>query len=140
MFSVPPSTRGSAGGNLMPSLRISAGGMDRQLRFLEVISANIANAGTTRGADGTAYRRRIVVLRPDPSGGPGRVEIAEDPRPGRLVYEPGHPDANADGFVEYPNIDVNEELVDLMLARRIHEANAAVFQAAKGMLRRAMDI
>jgi flagellar basal-body rod protein FlgC len=57
-----------------------------------------------------------------------------------MEYDPGHPDANADGFVEYPNVDVNTELVDLMLARRIHEANATVFQAAKSMLRRALDI
>jgi flagellar basal-body rod protein FlgC len=57
-----------------------------------------------------------------------------------MVYDPGHPDANADGFVEYPNVDINTELVDLMIARRVHEANASVFQAAKGMLKRALEI
>jgi flagellar basal-body rod protein FlgC len=56
------------------------------------------------------------------------------------VYDPGHPDANADGYVEYPNVDVTNELVDLMIARRVHEANATVFQAAKAMLKSALDI
>ncbi len=70
----------------------------------------------------------------------GSMRVLEDPRPGRLVYDPGHPDANADGFVEYPNVDVSTELVDLMITRRIHEANASVFQAAKSMLKRALEI
>lgn len=106
-----------------------------QQSFLETISANIANAQTTRTPEGGAFRRQVAVA--DGDGGTTRVV---DPAPGRLVYDPGHPDANADGFVEYPNVDVNTELVDLMLARRVHEANVSVFQAAKSMLRRALDI
>ena len=68
------------------------------------------------------------------------TRIVEDTSPGRMQYDPGHPDANADGYVEYPNVDINTELVDLMIARRLHEANASVGQAAKSMLRRALDI
>jgi len=66
--------------------------------------------------------------------------VVHDQRPGRMVYDPSHPDANAQGFVQYPNVDVNTELVDLMIVRRVHEANVSAFQAAKSMLRRALDI
>jgi flagellar basal-body rod protein FlgC len=123
---------------LMPSLATSAKGMAVQQRFLEIIAANIANAQTTRTPEGGAYRRQIASI----EGSADKLEtrIAADPNPGRLVYDPGHPDANAEGFVEYPNVDTNTEIVDLMIARRIHEANATVFQAAKSMLRRALEI
>ncbi len=66
--------------------------------------------------------------------------IAEDQGEGRLVYEPGHPDANASGYVRYPNIDTTQELVKLMDAKRMYEANAAVFQTAKSILRASLDI
>jgi flagellar basal-body rod protein FlgC len=64
----------------------------------------------------------------------------EDGSAGRMVYDPGHPDADANGYVKMPNVDLSTEMVDLMLARRMHEANVTVFQAAKAMLRRAIDI
>lgn len=73
-------------------------------------------------------------------GGVRVVGIAEDQTDGPLVYEPGHPDANADGYVRYPNVRITDEMVDLMDARRLYEANATVFQVAKAMLRRAIDI
>jgi len=114
--------------------------MSIQQRFLETIAANIANAQTTRTPEGGAYQRKVAVAEGDPASGQASTQTVADPRPGRLVYDPGHPDANADGFVEYPNVDVNTELVDLMIARRVHEANVSVFQAAKSMLRRALDI
>jgi flagellar basal-body rod protein FlgC len=66
--------------------------------------------------------------------------IAEDQGEGRLVYEPGHPDANESGYVRYPDIDTTQELVKLMDAKRIYEANAAVFQTTKSILRAALDI
>ena len=119
---------------LLGPLQASARGMAVQQRFLETIAENIANAQTTRTPEGGAYKRQVAV-----AGGEATQSVV-DPRPGRLVYDPGHPDANADGFVEYPNVDVNTELVDLMIARRVHEANVSVFQAAKSMLRRALDI
>lgn len=118
----------------MRSLGISANGMATQQRFLEVIAGNLANVETTRTPEGGAYHRKVATV------GKGGLDVVSDPRPGRMVYDPGHPDADAHGFVEYPNVDLNTELVDLMIARRVHEANASVFQAAKGMLRRALEI
>ena len=73
-------------------------------------------------------------------GGVQVTAINEDPTEGPLVYDPGHPDANIDGYVRYPNVRVTDEIVDLMDAKRLFEANAAVFQTAKAMLRRAIDL
>ena len=124
----------------MRTLGISAEGMATQQKFLEVISSNLANVETTRTPEGGVYHRQIAVLGQDPATGARTTSVVTDTRSGRMLYDPGHPDANADGFVEYPNVDINSELVDLMIARRVHEANASVFQAAKSMLRRALDI
>ena len=124
----------------MRSLATSAQGMATQQKFLEVISSNLANAEVTRTPEGGAYKREVAQIGVDPKTGQESVQVVKDQRPGRLVYDPGHPDANAQGFVEYPNVDVNSELVDLMIVRRVHEANVTVFQAAKSMLRRALDI
>lgn len=83
--------------------------------------------GTGPGAFGGEYGVRVA-------------GVAEDQGEGRLVYEPGHPDADANGYVRYPDIETTQELVKLMDAKRIYEANAAVFQTAKSMLRAALDI
>ena len=122
--------------SLMRPLATSAAGMSTQQQFMEAISANIANAETTRTADGTPYKRRIALS----EGGGSQVRVVSDATPGRMVYDPGHPDADANGYVRMPNVDIATETVDLMIARRMHEANASVFQAAKGMLRRALEI
>ncbi|MBD3160982.1 MAG: flagellar basal body rod protein FlgC [Candidatus Eisenbacteria bacterium] len=124
----------------MPSLARSAEGMAVQAKFMEIIAANIANAQTTKTPEGTAYRRQVGTCEVDPETGRVSIRVDADPRPGRLVYDPGHPDADEKGFVERPNVDVTSEMVDLMLARRLHEANAVVFKAAKSMLRRALEI
>ena len=84
---------------------------------------------------------RLPPMQPDaiPSG--VRVAgIEEDTSEGPLVYDPGHPDANDAGYVRYPNVRITDEMIDLMDARRVYEANATVFQSAKAMLRRALDI
>jgi flagellar basal-body rod protein FlgC len=120
---------------MMRPLGLSASGMSTQQRFLEVIAKNIANANTTRTPEGGPYTREVAT-----ANGDGSAAVSNDSRAGRMIYDPGHPDANADGFVAYPNVDINTELVDLMVARRAFEANASVFQAAKAMLRRALDI
>jgi len=81
--------------------------------------------------------------RPDPTRGLEGVEVVgvgEDPGEFVPVYEPGHPDANEDGYVLYPNVDMTTEMVDLMSARRVYEANLSVFQAVKSMLRQAAQI
>jgi len=125
---------------LMPGLGTSADGMAVQQRFLEVISRNLANAEVTRTPDGGAYKREIAEVGVDAATGQAGLVVKQDSRPGRMVYDPAHPDANAQGFVEYPNVDINNELVDLMIVRRVHEANVSVFQAAKRMMLRALDI
>ena len=125
---------------LLRPLGISADAMSTQQRFLEVIARNIANAETTRTPEGGPYRREIATTGADPTTGAPSSGVITDTRPGRKIYDPGHPDADKDGFVEYPNVDLNTELVDLMIARRMFEANATVFQAAKNMLRRALEI
>ncbi|HEX7239790.1 MAG TPA: flagellar basal body rod protein FlgC [Longimicrobiaceae bacterium] len=149
------------------TLAIAASGLSAQRMRLEVTAENVANAETTRGPDGAPYRRRVVrmeaqayaaqpyeVVPPGvdsplrlPSGDPmataGGVRVAaveEDASEGPLVYDPGHPDANGDGYVRYPNVRITDEMVELMDARRVYEANATVFQSAKSMLRRAIDI
>ena len=150
------------------SLRIAASGLTAQRQRLETIATNLANAETTRGADGTPYRRRVVDLQAqafapgmttaptvetlfamatpegaasmDAAHGVDVSAIVEDASEGPLVYDPGHPDADANGYVRYPNVDTTQEMVDLLDARRIYEANATVFQSAKAMLRRSLDI
>lgn len=124
----------------MPGLGTAADGMSVQQRFLEVISRNLANAEVTRTPEGGAFKREIAELGLDPVSRQAAFRVTQDPRPGRQVYDPSHPDANEQGFVEYPNVDVNTELVDLMVARRVFEANASVFRAAKSMLLKALDI
>ncbi len=106
---------------------------------MEVISNNIANAETTRTAEGGAYKRQIAVAGTDANGNP-TTTIVNDTTPGEKHYDPGHIDADENGYVQYPNVDLATETVDLMIARRMHDANATVFQSAKEMLRRALDI
>lgn len=125
---------------LMPSLSTSADGMSIQQRFLEVIARNIANAETTHTPEGGSYVRQIAVAGGGGTDGEPSTDISKDTSVGRLVYDPGHPDANEEGFVRFPNVDVQTEIVDLMIVRRLYEANATVFQAAKQMLKRALEI
>lgn len=153
-------TEGTVGIGLrrpMRGLGIAASGLSAQRARLDVIAANIANAETTRGPDGTPYRRKVVALEEvafqpllersaseEPAmeevGGVRIRGVAEDLGEGPLVYDPGHPDADDNGYVRMPNVSLTEELVDMMDARRLFEANATVFQAMKAMLRRAVQL
>ena len=126
--------------SLLKPLGISGAGMGAMSRALDIISQNISNAETTRTPEGGAYKRKVVVFQSNGAGGVNANEVVQDTRPGSEDYDPGHPDADANGFVKRSNVDINAEMVDLMIARRVHEANATVFQAAKAMLRRAIDI
>jgi flagellar basal-body rod protein FlgC len=114
--------------------------MATQQKFLDVIAENISNAETTRTVDGGPYRRQVAVATRDPRTGAIQVRVVEDRRPGTVLHDPAHPDADADGNVRLPNVNLNGEMVDLMIARRLHEANLSAFQTAKQMLRRAIDI
>lgn len=125
--------------SLLGPLGISGSGMGAMSRALDIISENIANAETTRTPEGGPYMRKVVVFQRT-GAGVEAAEVLQDTRPGSEDYDPGHPDADANGFVKRPNVDIATETVDLMIARRVHEANATVFQAAKAMLRRAIDI
>lgn len=127
---------------LFKTLGVAASGLTAQRLRMDTIAMNVANAETTRTEAGGPYRRRVVEMGASDAPGSGVqvTGIVEDASEGPLVYEPGHPDANADGYVRYPNVRITDEMIDLMDARRLFEANATVFQAAKAMLRRAIDI
>ena len=116
---------------------------------MEVITQNIANANTTHGIDGKPYQRQQVVFEQVLQGvqsgatGPQKVEIArieKDVRPPRLVFNPGHPDADADGMVSVPNIKIHEEMADLIAASRAFEANLAVVKNARAMALQTLSI
>lgn len=136
-------------------LAIASTGISAQRLRMEIATANLANAETTRTAEGGAYQRRVVTMEPAPAFGPapqamgdyapvnGGVRItgvARDASLGDLVYDPTHPHADAAGYVRMPNVDPTQELVTLMEARRLYEANATAFSSMKAMLRRAIDI
>ncbi|HVO34696.1 MAG TPA: flagellar basal body rod protein FlgC [Gemmatimonadales bacterium] len=143
MTSIPPTGATPPGPvrRLFRSLAISASGLIAQRVRMDTIAENIANAETTRTVAGGPYQRLVAEVAPVPHGGGARVAgIVQDTRPGPTVYDPGHPDADANGFVRYPNVDVTAETVDLMVARRAFEANATVFQVGREMLRRALDL
>ena len=124
---------------MFDSLNISASGMTAQQLWMDVISSNLANADTTKGANGKPYQREEVVLeQAPPSFGEvlGGVEVAgivKDPSPPQLVYDPGNPDANKQGYVAMPNVNPVTEMVDLISASRGYEANVTAMTAAKQM-------
>ena len=126
----------------MDSFEISASGLAAQRARLDVIAANIANMETTKTDEGGPYRRRQVVFS-SRGGNPGGVQmigVVADPRELRHVYQPGHPDANEQGFVAYPNVTLAEEMVDLVSATRSYQANAAAFNAAKTMAQHTLEL
>jgi flagellar basal-body rod protein FlgC len=132
----------------------SASGMTAERLRLDVISNNIANVNTTRTVDGGPYRRQFVVFEPRPGDGSfsGMMTrqfqlngvkvtgIKKDDSPLRMIYEPGHPDADADGYVKMPNINIITEMVDMMTASRAYEANVAAVNVAKSMMLKALEI
>lgn len=138
------------------SFRISGSALTAERVRMDVIANNIANVNTTRTPQGGPYRRQQVVFMPQTaepafqpvSAGRGqatgrgvRVQaIIEDNQPGLTAYDPDHPDADADGYVTYPNVDVNTELVDMMAARRAYEANVVAINAIKAMAAQALEI
>ncbi|TYP59935.1 flagellar basal body rod protein FlgC [Thermosediminibacter litoriperuensis] len=139
------------------SMEISASGLTAQRLRMDVISNNIANVNTTRTEEGGPYRRQRVVfqerkdnftfkdllsnLSPKQTGAGVRVVgIERDPSPFKLVYDPTHPDANPQGYVLMPNVNVVTEMVDMISATRSYEANITAINAAKGMINKALEI
>lgn len=138
--------------SLMPSIGISASALDAETRRMEVIANNVANANTTRDANGKVYRRKAVVfaaqladaINSDGTGkqfkGVSVQAVVEDGRPMNRDYRPGHPDADENGYVTMPNVNTLEEMVDMMSASRSYEANLAAIRTAKSMASQALEI
>lgn len=127
---------------------IAVQGLRAQRTRMNVIANNIANAQTTRTPEGGAFRRQLVVLRgeqlaptfnPDNFGVEVKAVIG-DSTPLRQVLDPSHPDANADGIVEYPNVNLAVEMVDLLAAQRAYEANIDVILSGRRMTNKALEI
>jgi flagellar basal-body rod protein FlgC len=130
--------------------QISGSALGAEKKRLETIAENLAGAEVTRTADGTPYRRKDVVFKTfsahlqdaaDKSA-PKLVEaqVTEDPRPFRSVYQPGHPDADANGYVRMPNVNVMEEMMNMISASRSYEANVKAIGATKDMVRNTLRI
>jgi flagellar basal-body rod protein FlgC len=138
------------------SMDISASALAAERTRMNLISSNLANVNSTRTAEGGPYRRKDAVFTATPvkeGNGFGAAlsranearsvqitQINEDARPPRLQYEPGHPDADANGYVAYPNVNVVEEMADMITASRSYEANITATQAAKSMALKTLDI
>lgn len=132
------------------ALEVASSGLTAERTRMNTIASNLANARTTRGADGGAYRRVDPIFEAVPVSRGSRLErsiasvkvteIRQDDSPGQFVYEPGHPDANAQGYVEYPNVNVVEEMVNMMSASRAYEAGVAAVESIKSMARSATGI
>ncbi|HOJ88021.1 MAG TPA: flagellar basal body rod protein FlgC [Pseudothermotoga sp.] len=129
------------------TMNVSASGMTAQRLRIDTISSNIANSETTRTEQGTPYRRRVPIFSEYlmgtgkvKSSGVKVVRIEEDPSPFRIVYDPTHPDADEDGYVSLPNVNVLREMVDLISAQRSYDANVAAFNVTKSMISSALQI
>jgi flagellar basal-body rod protein FlgC len=131
---------------MFDSLNVSASGMTATQLWMDVVSSNLANADSTRAANGQPYRRKEIVLsEAAPSFGEvlGGVQvngIANDPSPLRQVYDPGNPEANKQGYVAMPNVNPVTEMVDLISASRGYESNVTAMNAAKQMFSKTFDI
>ncbi|MAF91988.1 MAG: flagellar basal body rod protein FlgC [Bdellovibrionota bacterium] len=141
--------------DFLSSMRISSSGMTANRRRMNTISSNIANVNTTRTPEGGPYRRKDVVLEAIPDAKSfgeildtnqkklNRVQvtdIAVDQTAPRLVYDPNHIDANEQGYVAYPNINLMEEMAGMIQATRAYEANASALGASKNMAMTALEI
>ncbi len=138
------------------ALRIATTGLSVQRTRMNLTSSNLANVETTRTAEGGPYKRRTAVVGAvplsetfeevfgdalhDKTHGAEVISISADVGQGRLVYDPSHPDANGDGYVEMPNVNPINEMVDMLTASRAYEANVTAVKAIKSMAQNALDI
>lgn len=141
---------------MFSNFNISASGLTAQRLRMDIISGNIANVNTTRTEDGEPYRRKMPIFREKGKSFQGIFqskissnqsfqgvevdEIAEDQSPLKTVYRPDHPDANENGYVEMPNINVTTEMVDMIEASRAYEANVTALNTSKKMSMKALEI
>jgi len=142
--------------NVFTAMEIAASGLNAQRTRMNVLASNLANARTTQTEEGGPYRRRDPVFRAVPVN--QRIvdakdaqhaenafmvevpEIRQDEGPGQRVYDPAHPDADDDGYVEMPNVNVVEEMVNMITASRAYESNVTLMQSLKGMAQSALTI
>ncbi|MFA7573358.1 MAG: flagellar basal body rod protein FlgC [Lutispora sp.] len=141
----------------LDSINISASGMTAERLRMDVISKNISNANTTRTSNGTPYRRQVVIFEEADISQPFssllskaqnnlnksgvRVSsILEDKSEYKLVYNPGHPDADEKGYIKMPNVDIMVEMVNMISATRAYEANVTSINSTKNMIMKALDI
>ena len=145
---------------LFDALDVSGSGLSAERLRMDVTAENLANAQTTKGANGQPYKRKEVVLQEIGGGGfgaalagamgtgaqsssVGGVQVAgivEDQTPAKQVYDPGHPDADAQGYVSMPNVDPVTEMVDLITASRSYEADVTAMQTAKSMFSKTLEL
>lgn len=143
--------------SLFSTMEISSSGLNAQRTRMKIISSNIANINTTRTPEGGPYRRREVIfgaLPPQKSfmeelqaqekdQGTRAVKVlgvVEDSRPPKMKYDPSHPDANEEGYVALPNVDITEEMTNLMVSKRSYEANLAAINATKNLISKSLEI
>jgi len=138
--------------NFLVCLETSASGLYAQRKRMDIIASNLANIETTRSEKGGPYRRKMVVMSTKPSTqGFGDIlnssvegvqieDVVEDQSPFKKVYNPGHPDANDEGYLLKPNIDLVVETTNMMMAKRAFEANIAVVKATRKMAIKALEI
>ena len=143
----------------LSSMNVVGSGLTAQQLRLDVVSENITNMNTTRTEGGGPYRRKVVVLesqsnqtafqaalerargnQPQQQGGVRVAEIAEDPSDFKLVYDPTHPDANDQGYVEMPNVDLVKEIADAMAADKAYSANVTAFNVLKQVAAKGLEI
>ncbi|MGB9614392.1 MAG: flagellar basal body rod protein FlgC [Fervidobacterium sp.] len=129
-------------------MNISSTGLSAQRLRIEIISTNIANSETTRTENGGPYRRKVPVFQElirnvngeKENGGVIVKSIYEDPSEFRIVYDPTHPDADENGYVRLPNVNIVREMVDMINAQRAYEANATAINTTKAMINAALQI
>jgi flagellar basal-body rod protein FlgC len=137
-------------GDLFGALGISASGMTAERLRMDVTSGNLANADSTKGANGLPYQRQEVVLQAggqsfsdvlgNAQAGVQVAGIVNDTSPGRKVYDPGHPDADAQGYVTLPNVNTVTEMTDLITESRSYEADTQAMQTAKQLYLKTLDL
>ena len=137
--------------DFLPGVRSTSNALTAERVRMDIISQNIANADVTHGPDGKPYVRQQAVFETildQTSQIPGQAQaqgvrvarIENDPRPGQLVYSPGNPDADANGMVMMPNVNIHEEMADLIASSRAYEANLAVLKNAQAMVMQTFSI
>lgn len=142
--------------SIFNSINISSTALTAEKTRIDIIAKNMANASTTRSTGGMPYRRQMVVFEENKADsfseylskysnkingkGVKISKIVEDEFPFKLVYEPGHPDADENGYVKMPNVDIVKEMVDLISAQRSYDANITAMNASKSMLMKALEI